>query len=332
MISTLLISITTCLTMGTGTFIQGRSLEKLNEDSNNLIQASIEYLQPIETEINNLECPENDMRMILFDSAIRSRICSDSITEEMQLYRDTYMTPDVFYTDFSIEELYDKILQSCSKYEEYFEQWTEDLRETDRFVFGEFETADNEQCQKEEITIEGTPHEDELKDYTEHDENPDETDFTLLPIIDGHDDAKAAIKINQNIEDKLFIGFDFEADTCISFYNTVSKFLNNKAMLQGLNRDPLFDTLVGFVSTFEFGKIALAKIASLFQGLWSELNAAFLNLAPYNHLIAALLTFVAVTIFIVLASIYSAGAQCKGYRTGALRHGFLNWEWLNEIY
>lgn len=86
---------------------------------------------------------------------------------------------------------------------------------------------------EEEISSENTPVSENDKAIGNIDDEENK-EIPQIPLIKDNNNTKSQVKINSTIDDHLFIGFDFPRETCITFYNIVSNWLNKRAMMSTL--------------------------------------------------------------------------------------------------
>ncbi|GEM_PF-1739408 len=332
---TLFLSVTTFLSLGTGRLVQGQAVEQIKAKADEVIQiAQNDYNSNHQHYLdswNGLRF-NNDLQMLILNSSLRSRFIDGNLKSGLSSYASEVFDDEHFETDFSLEDAYGG---------ELFDYGIIDNSPADRFL-SEFITTtrteevdeiDNFTILLEDISTEGTSLE-KIDDQAGEVQVDPEPDIVQLPLIENHDNSYLSAKINASIDNHLFLGFEFDADTCISIYNIISNWLNNKVMLDGMNSSLSYalESLCFVLSNSAYTSSIYDIVLSIFTNCWSQLVAFFTPTGAFGIIFATILCVVAICTIVLVVLLYIAGSHHKGYRIGYLYHSLFNWEWLNGEY
>lgn len=329
---TILLTISTCLTMGTGNYVEGYELKVAKEKSNEILKIAENELNPIDyviLESKNLNEQNEILKAILINSFIDFDLCSDEIKNSLSSFyniesSNSSLSYSEIISDARSNSLYNKkqIANSLSS------DFIDVLLNTNCFI--DNEEIEHFVVQNEEITSKDTSIESQDKEDAKVEQNQDNTD--LIPLYEKHDNSKLSVNINQKINDKIFIGFDFPADSCISFYNIVSNWLNKKAMNSTVGTSVLWKTLVTLLKGNPTISSLMSSIISLLSSLWGNFMSFLTSTGALGIIVGAILIIAAIGTIYVICNIYIAGFDKKGWRIGTLIHSLFKWEWLDEMY
>ena len=149
----------------------------------------------------------------------------------------------------------------------------------------------------------------------------------LLPIH-SYNENNISCVINGTVFDKPFIGISVSTDTCISFYNTVSKFLNKQAMYIHDNIQGPTGMIIEIVKTVTPATFSIItmKLTSYFASLFSEFITLFSSKDPVSVVISfIIITFTTVCIAFLIA-MYVCGYLKIGFASGWIIYHWYDWE------
>ena len=157
-------------------------------------------------------------------------------------------------------------------------------------------------------------------------------DDNLLPIIENHDDTILEAHVNGRYPEYILFGVDFTPDTCISFYNIVSNWLNKKAATRFIDKAGIWEDFVFLIRRNPSFDLVFSTVVNFFSGIWSEIMQFFSAGGAITIFISLALALLALATIFVVVRLYFAGCERKGWRFGAVRYGFCNWGFVNENY
>lgn len=153
----------------------------------------------------------------------------------------------------------------------------------------------------------------------------------LLPIH-AYNANEINCLANGEIYNKPFIGIKVSKDACISFYNTISKFLNRQAMY-------IHDNVKGHVSmimeiiktvtpvTFS---VASKKLTTYFASMFSEFVTLFTSKDPVSFVIGIIISLVAIGCIAIMVKMYICGYLKRGFAIGWAIYSIWDWRFINE--
>lgn len=153
----------------------------------------------------------------------------------------------------------------------------------------------------------------------------------LLPIH-SYNENNISCVINGTVFDKPFIGISVSTDTCISFYNTVSKFLNKQAMYIHDNiKGPtgMIIEIVKTVTPTTFSVITM-KLTSYFASLFSKFITLFSSKDPVSLIVGAIITLIGIGCIALLVRMYVSGYLKKGFAICWIIYHWYDWRFINE--
>ncbi len=329
---TILLTISTCLSMGTGKLVEGYKLEAAKEKSNEVLKIASDEFDPTQYPLlsNKTEEQQNEiLKSIILDSFINFDFCSDEIKTSLKnFYNTENQNSSLDYIETANLSKNNSLFYYTNLSNSLALEFVQILLETKCYI--DFDKINSIIVQEEKITSEDTTLEIQDEKDGEVEENEESTD--LIPLIENHDNSNLSININQKIDSKLFIGLDFPMDTCISFYNIVSNWLNKKAMMTTIGTSALWKYIIFLLSTNATSSTIMTSIISLFSSIWKDIMAFFTTTGALGIIVGAIFTIAAISTIYVVCKIYIAGSKQKGWRIGTLFHSLFKWEWLNEIY
>lgn len=336
MLGCLFLTISTCLTMGTGELVKGNSIEQLRERSNKILEVAATEFNPLNfSDLNdyNEKLQSNDIALTMLDTMINLDFVQDDLKSELEILENNYISDNSFKTNFSFNTLKNNSLFNKGQYEDsLILDFANAVKNTTSFndvIIDDEIIMQSKNIESEDSLLEDI--DEELANDIKTNENDNSQD--KIPLIANHDNTKMKVNVNEKIDGKTFIGLDFTSDTCISFYNILSNFLNNQAtnFISGTSAT-LYASIVTIIKTTPSAAILQEKIISLFSSIWQPIWHFITSTGSLGLLVVAIILIVLVAVITVIVFIYIAGCNQKGYRVGLIRYGFLNWGIINEIY
>lgn len=340
MLSCLFLTISTCLTIGTGELVKGNSIEQLREKSNQVLEvAATEFdLQSFSIlDEYNADLQDNDIYLSLLDTMINLNFVQDDLRSELEILENNYLVDESFQTNFSFDSLRNNSLFNNGSYDNSFAlEFVKAIHSTTSF--NDIINIDDDILEiYKSIESKNTTLEDEeeniANEIIDNAEKEKEGQLELIPLIQNHGNNKLSIKINERINDKIFIGLDFTSETCISIYNIISNWLNNKAALATTGAFlTLFSSVVTLLKTSYYGTLLYETIVSLISSVWPAFCEFLMTTGVLGVIISAVVLTTILCTALIIAKVFFAGSKQLGYRVGFIRYGFLNWGTLNEEY
>lgn len=218
MLSCLLLSISTCITMSTGQLIEGKRIEELKKESNTILKIASNELNITEDKFPNynLKYIDNDVQLILLETMSNIGFASDDLQEELLEVKDRFVQ-SYLDTNFKIDEIKDNSLFNNGSYDDSIIMDFASLIKDTTGYCNQYQ-IDDIFVDDFEISTEGTSIEKDDIETGTIDKTTDNVEETIeqLPLIENHDNTKLQANVNNKIDGKIFIGFDFVKDTCIS--------------------------------------------------------------------------------------------------------------------
>ena len=330
---TLLLTISTCLSIGSGNYVTGSSIGLLKDKADEILQIA-EERSP-----SSLDIPED------FDTErmdyTREMLRLDSLPSFGLVSAD--ILPE--FLDFSKEEEASKNLNPYFTFEgrqnsalygqgvlehSVAKEFIHLLLDTEHYE-EESEAEDGTPLVDQNVVTEGTSLEEGDKTLADVDASANE-DETLLPIIENHDDTILEARVNGRYPEYILFGVDFTPDTCISFYNIVSNWLNKKAATLFIDKSGIWEDFVFLVRRNPSFDLVFSAAMSFFSGIWSEIMQFFSAGGAISVIFAIILAVVVLATSFIVSRVYCSGRIGKGWRFGAVRYGYLNWDFVNENY
>lgn len=325
MIFTLFLTVSTGISMSTGSFISGHDIYDVKEATNEILAISEDEMNPSTSSYfqdKSFETVEDFIKIVMLNSLVQFKFVDEVTTKTTLNYinqecNDLNLDFDAIQNSAYDNHLFDFGDFDSSIVNAFFEL----LHESDK-ILSHFNNG-NIPVEKEEIT---TKDSDE---YNEEDKRDIEemTDETQIPLIPNHDNSQMEANVNCSIDGYTFLGFDFPADTCISFYNIISDWLNKKAMMTTIGASTIWKYIVNLIRFNPVSSTLYNQLFSLLSGLWDSL-ISFLKTGTIGLIISIILSIVAIGTLSVVISIYIAGLNQKGWRIGLLIYNWHHWEWL----
>lgn len=330
---TLLLTISTCLTIGNGNYVTGSSVESLKDKADEILQIAGER-NP-----SSLDIPED------FDKErmdyTREMLRLDSLPSFGLVSAD--ILPD--FLDFSKEEEESTNLQPYFTFEGRQNSTLYGQGDLEHSVAKEFirllldtehyeeenEAEDGAPLVDQNVVTEGTSLEEADKALADVDASANKDD-NLLPIIENHDDTILEAHVNGRYPEYILFGVDFTPDTCIYFYNIVSNWLNKKAATRFIDKAGIWEDFVFLIRRNPSFDLVFSTVVNFFSGIWSEIMQFFSAGGAISMIVGIILAAIAIAAFVAASHIYCAGREGKGWRFGAVRYGFCNWGFVNENY
>lgn len=331
MVSTLLLTITTCLSMTTGNLVEGQSIDRLKNKAQEMLTISANEYNPESFSFNE-QTFNNDLKMVVLNNMSEYGLISESLKVSFNEQASLINKEILGKTDFSLDNLkQSKILEKISSDSlSLGEMYLNDLIDSSHYEKEKI-ICDNEKGKEIQITDENTSAEAEYQQIVDSvDENI--TDIPQIPLIANHDNSILEVHINTNIDRGFLIGFDFTKDTCITIYNIISNWLNKKAMLSQINKSDLWASIVGLISSCSYTTSLKAAVYELLSSVWTGLTTFFTTSGLLGKIIATILAITVLATIIIIYEIYTAGMQQCGWRIGLLHYNIFGWEWINEKY
>ena len=151
----------------------------------------------------------------------------------------------------------------------------------------------------------------------------------LLPIYEISADIEPSVNINHVFGDYTFLGVEFNADTCISFYNTLSSFINNVASYYG-DALAIIQILKAMFPTQAIELSVLANsVKSHLVSFWDEFVLTVTN-GIWGAIFGLIIGVLVLSVLYIMTRVYISGYQKKGYRIGRKIYEWYDWEWVNE--
>lgn len=337
MVGTLLLSLTTCLSMGTGTFVEGQSLERIKTQTKEMLEIGADELNPnnfnlsgawTESRINN------DIELVLLETIPYYGMVSDELLPYFKKEASNLTENSTFTTDFSKADIFSSSLfvPEVGETTPVAIAYVNSLIATPHYEKQTQLESGGGTITEVDISTAGTSYEKESED-TAADIKQNETDVPQIGLISNHDDTKLEVNSNVSLSTGTLFGFDFPADTCISMYNIISNKLNMMAATSQIDKKSLWNNIVTLLNSYA-PDIALLTtyIVTLFSDVWDTLFAFLQSTGALGVIISIILAIVAVATITVLVKIYICGKEQKGWRVGLLCHNIFSWEWINEEY
>ncbi len=154
-------------------------------------------------------------------------------------------------------------------------------------------------------------------------------DEDLLPIYEISADIEPSVNINYKSDDYKFLGLEFDADTCISFYNTLSSFINNVATYYA---DALAIIQI-LKAMFPAQAIELSVVAKTIKSHLATFWDDFVLVATsdiWGAIFGLIITVLVLSVLYVMTRVYISGYQKKGYRIGWKIYHWYDRDWVNE--
>lgn len=259
--------------MGTGKLVEGYKLEAAKEKSIEVLKIANDEFVPTQYPLlsNKTEEQQNEiLKSIILDSFINFDFCSDEIKTSLKnFYNSENQNSSLDYIETANLSKNNSLFYYNNLPNSLALEFIQFLLETKCYI--NFDEIDSVIVQEEEITSKNTTLEIQNEKDGEVEENEESTD--LIPLIENHDNSNLSINVNQKIDSKLFIGLDFPMDTCISFYNIVSNWLNKKAMMTTIGTSALWKYIIFLLSTNAASSTIMTSIISLFSSVWKDIMA-----------------------------------------------------------
>lgn len=330
MVCTLMLSVVTGFSASAGKLVDGYQVERSRSIANEILSLSAEELNPSNFSFLKdftSQQTEQMLKLIIPNSLVELDFLDDETSKTVEEF--LYVNRNECEMDYGF--IYDAAYSnsifgggnfSSAKADDLFKCLFETLRQVmfyDRF---------GNSVQHNTISTENSELEEEDNKKQEIDK---EDDTNLIPIIKEHDNSQVSVDVNKIVDDCKFIGFDFSAPTCMTFYNLVSDWLNKKAMMTTIGTTAIWKTVVSLIRTNPLSSALYGKLYSLISSVWASFMKFFMT--GTIGLIAAIIVSIAAlgTLAIVL-SVYIAGLNGKGWRIGLLIHNWHSWEWICDTY
>lgn len=349
MITTLIVTLTTCVSLNTGNFVQGKSIERLKERSIEVLNYAKDEFDPAKDNfpaLFDIERVNQDLQLLLLDSIAKSKFNNDfidnnirnqAVENKINLLNNPKFNPILNYRidtsngSLLFDSVWERISSSFVDTLNSTEYISNDIVLPDNHghIIGHEINLNNNDQEYEEIL-------DEIDQQIERQEE-NEPEYPQFPLIAGINSNSFNVNINGIVDNCRFLGFDFSPDWCASFYNVIASFLNLQIGKQVYGTNPtLTETIFKIIEYISGGVISKSALISLivkfFSSIWTSLIATISACGPIAMIVTAIVIVAAGVVIGTIAAAFFAGSQHRGYRFGFIIRKWYHWEFVNEEY